>query len=53
MIAFILLSGTAPFFDPDTGKMIKKIKTCQYDFNVETWKDVSVEAKDFISQILV
>ena len=53
VVAFILLSGTPPFYEDDNFALFEQIKNCQYDFDVETWDSVSYEAKDFIQRILV
>lgn len=53
VVAFILLSGTPPFYEEDNFALFEQIKACKYDFDVETWQSVSAEAKDFISRILV
>lgn len=53
VVAFILLSGTPPFYEEDNFALFEQIKACKYDFEVETWQNVSVEAKDFVSKILV
>ena len=53
VVAFILLSGTPPFYEEDNFALFEQIKACKYDFEVETWNSVSAEAKDLISKILV
>ena len=53
VVAFILLSGTAPFYESDNFALFEQIKNCAYDFDVDTWENVSNESKDFISNILV
>lgn len=53
VVAFILLSGTPPFYEEDNFALFEQIKACKYDFEVETWDNVSPEAKDFVSKILV
>lgn len=53
VVTFILLSGTPPFYEEDNFALFEQIKACKYDFEVETWKSVSAEAKDFVSRILV
>lgn len=53
VVTFILLSGTPPFYEEDNFALFEQIKSCQYDFDVETWESVSPEAKDFVSKILV
>mmetsp|Transcript_42350 Transcript_42350/g.64984 ORF Transcript_42350/g.64984 Transcript_42350/m.64984 type:complete len:128 (-) Transcript_42350:34-417(-) len=53
VVTFILLSGTPPFYEEDNFALFEQIKACKYDFEVETWENVSNEAKDFVSKILV
>ena len=53
VVAFILLSGTPPFYEEDNFALFEQIKSCRYDFEVETWENVSKEGKDFVSKILV
>ena len=53
VVAFILLSGTPPFYEEDNYALFEQIKSCKYDFEVETWENVSAEAKDFVAKILV
>jgi serine/threonine protein kinase len=53
VVAFILLSGTPPFYEEDNYELFEQIKACKYDFDVETWESVSNEAKDFIKAVLV
>jgi calcium/calmodulin-dependent protein kinase I len=52
VVTFILLSGTPPFYEEDNFALFEQIKACKYDFEVETWQNVSAEAKDFVSKIL-
>ena len=52
-MTYILLSGTPPFYDEDNFQLFEQIKNCQYDFEDDTWKYVSEQAKQFVSQILV
>jgi len=53
VVTFILLSGTPPFYEEDNFALFEQIKACKYDFDVETWQNVSAEAKDFVTKILV
>ena len=53
VVAFILLSGTPPFYEEDNFALFELIKACKYDFEADTWQNVSMEAKDFISKVLV
>ena len=41
VVAFILLSGSAPFFEEDNFGLFEQIKNCSYDFKYETWQNVS------------
>ena len=52
-MAFILLSGTPPFYEEDTYELYETIKACKYNFSDPSWKSVTDEAKDFITKILV
>lgn len=55
VVTFILLSGSPPFFEDgnDNFGLFEQIKKCDYNFEVETWQQVSEEAKDFIRKVLV
>jgi calcium/calmodulin-dependent protein kinase I len=53
VVVFIMLSGTPPFYEDDTIKLYESIKACKYSFDEDLWKNVSPEAKDFVSKILV
>mmetsp|Transcript_2511 Transcript_2511/g.3695 ORF Transcript_2511/g.3695 Transcript_2511/m.3695 type:complete len:354 (-) Transcript_2511:86-1147(-) len=52
VIFFILLSGHAPFHDPNLHRLNRKIKTGIYAFNPEDWSTVSDEAKDLVKRML-
>ncbi|XP_078583280.1 uncharacterized protein LOC144865987 isoform X1 [Branchiostoma floridae x Branchiostoma japonicum] len=55
VITFILLSGLSPFLgEDDTETMNNVVEFCwDYEFEDEEWNDISTEAKDFISKLLV
>jgi len=55
VVLFIMLSGTPPFYHEDNFELFEMIKKGDYDkdFTGNGWADVSPEAKDFISQLLV
>ncbi|CAM9927823.1 unnamed protein product [Pylaiella littoralis] len=53
LIAYILLTGKNPFFEPDTTKMFVRVAAGDYEFKPEDWRNTSNEAKDFISNLLV
>ena len=53
VILYILLSGEPPFNGPNEKVIFSKIKKLKYDFNDDRWKNISNDAKDLISKILV
>lgn len=56
VLMFILLSGYHPFDvygDMPEPKLLKKILSCNYDFDDEVWDYVSTEAKELITKLLV
>lgn len=53
VLAYVLLSGLNPFAAESTTKMIENISSCEYVFDREAFKDISLEAMDFIDRLLV
>ncbi|CAK4231660.1 unnamed protein product [Aphanomyces euteiches] len=53
VITFILLCGYPPFHDENQKRLFTAIKLGQYKFESPYWDEVSVDAKDFISKMLV
>ena len=53
VITFILLCGYPPFHDDNQKKLFTQIKLGAYKFESPYWDDVSDNAKDFISKMLV
>eukprot|EP00002_Diphylleia_rotans_P012236 TRINITY_DN2395_c0_g1_i1.p1 TRINITY_DN2395_c0_g1~~TRINITY_DN2395_c0_g1_i1.p1 ORF type:complete len:324 (+),score=82.00 TRINITY_DN2395_c0_g1_i1:54-1025(+) len=53
VIAYILLCGFPPFYDDNIQVMYDQVLACQYEFPDPWWSQVSSEAKDFISKLLV
>ena len=53
VITFILLGGYPPFYDDNQKMLFKKIKAGVYEFHADYWRNVSPEAKDLISNLLV
>jgi calcium/calmodulin-dependent protein kinase I len=53
VITYILLAGYPPFFDNDLGKLYRSIVEVDLTFDDEYWADISDDAKDFISTLLV
>lgn len=53
VIMYILLSGYLPFAGNSASDVFKKISSGKYNFDQDEWKNVSDEAKDLISHMLV
>uniref|UniRef100_A0A3Q3JL30 Uncharacterized protein n=1 Tax=Monopterus albus TaxID=43700 RepID=A0A3Q3JL30_MONAL len=53
VMAYVLLSGLNPFAAESTTKVIEKICSCEYLFDSEAFKDISLEAMDFVDRLLV
>ena len=53
VIAYIMLCGEPPFFAEQESTMFSKIKQCDYSFRASIWSQVSDQAKDFVSKLLV
>ncbi|KAM8811003.1 myosin light chain kinase family member 4 [Eudromia elegans] len=53
VIAYMLLSGLSPFLGDDDNETLNNILACSWNFEDEEFRDVSDEAKDFISKLLI
>ncbi|XP_063802087.1 myosin light chain kinase 3 isoform X2 [Pseudophryne corroboree] len=53
VITYMLLSGLSPFLGESDAETMNYIVNCNWDFDSETFAQVSEEAKDFISRLLV
>ncbi|KAL9185263.1 hypothetical protein ACHAXT_003040 [Thalassiosira profunda] len=53
VIAFLLLSDEKPFKGKKRSQVLHNIKRCRYDFKAPGWYNISKEAKDFVSSLLV
>jgi len=53
VITYILLCGFPPFYGTTDQQIFEKILKGQYDFPSPDWDNISAEAKQFISSILV
>lgn len=53
MIAFLLLCDEKPFKGKCRSQIIQNIKRCRYDFNAPGWYNISTEAKEFVSLLLM
>jgi calcium/calmodulin-dependent protein kinase I len=52
-IVFLLLSGNLPFLGRSQKELFRKIVAGKYEFNEEDWQNVSEDAKDMVSNLLV
>ncbi|CAJ1061191.1 myosin light chain kinase family member 4 isoform X2 [Xyrichtys novacula] len=53
VITYMLLSGLSPFLGDDDNETLNNILACQWNFEEEEFTDISEEAKDFITLLLV
>ncbi|KAK7162445.1 hypothetical protein R3I93_006676 [Phoxinus phoxinus] len=53
VITYMLLSGLSPFLGDDENETLNNILACQWNFEEDEFSEVSPEAKDFISKLLV
>ncbi|CAM9791890.1 unnamed protein product [Lampetra planeri] len=53
VIAYMLLSGLSPFMGEDDNETLTNIVNVNWDFDDEAFENVSEEAKDFISRLLI
>ncbi|XP_064030262.1 myosin light chain kinase, smooth muscle-like isoform X2 [Pogoniulus pusillus] len=52
VICYILLSGESPFQGDNDMETLSNITAARWDFEEETFSEISQQAKDFISQLL-
>lgn len=53
VLAYVLLSGLNPFAAESMTKTIENISSCEYVFDGEAFKEISLEAMDFVDRLLV
>ncbi|KAM3875820.1 uncharacterized protein mylk4b [Diretmus argenteus] len=53
VITYMLLSGLSPFLGDDDNETLNNILACQWNFEEEEFSDISEQAKDFITRLLV
>ncbi|KAK2884237.1 hypothetical protein Q8A67_017874 [Cirrhinus molitorella] len=53
VITYMLLSGLSPFLGEDDNETLNNILACQWSFEEAEFAEISEEAKDFISRLLV
>lgn len=53
VLAYVLLSGLSPFAGATDIDTLKNVKKCDWEFDLEAFRNVSEEGKDFIRRLLV
>lgn len=53
VLAYILLSGMSPFAGTDTMETLRNVSQANFKFNDDAFRDISDNAKDFISKLLI
>ncbi|XP_014246118.1 serine/threonine-protein kinase 10-like [Cimex lectularius] len=53
VICYVLLSGLSPFMGENDIETMSNVTLGKYDYDDEAFDDISVQAKDFISKLLV
>jgi serine/threonine protein kinase len=53
VIIYVCLCGFAPFHDDDKQRLLDQIRSGVFSFPDPFWSDISEEAKDFVSRLLV
>jgi calcium-dependent protein kinase len=53
VIAYMLLSGTKPFWGRTKYEVARMARRCIYNFDGHVWSKISDDAKDFVSKLLV
>ena len=52
VVLFIMLSGKPPFGGKNNNEILNNVLNGKYDYTGPTWKNISEEAKDLISNLL-
>ncbi|XP_047007034.1 myosin light chain kinase family member 4 isoform X2 [Ictalurus punctatus] len=53
VITYMLLSGLSPFLGDDDNETLNNILECKWNFEEAEFADISEEAKDFITRLLI
>ncbi|XP_078054667.1 uncharacterized protein mylk4b isoform X2 [Mustelus asterias] len=53
VITYMLLSGLSPFLGEDDNETLNNILACEWDLNDAEFENVSEDAKEFISKLLI
>lgn len=52
VVLYIMLSGKPPFGGKNNNEILNNVLNGKYDFSSPTWKSISDDAKDLISNLL-
>ena len=53
VLAYVLLSGTSPFKGENDSETLRNVTEAEFNFNHESWINISDEALDFIDRCVV
>lgn len=53
VLLYVILSGCSPFSADEEEQLLKQVAEAKYEFFENEWKNISAEAKDIISRLLV
>ena len=53
VLLYVILSGCSPFSADEEEQLLKQVAEAKYEFFEHEWKNISAEAKDIISRLLV
>lgn len=53
VITYVLLSGLSPFMGDSDVETMANVTIAKYDYDDESFEDISVDAKDFITKLLI
>jgi len=53
VLLYVILSGCSPFSADEEEAILALVQEAKYEFHEAEWKDISPEAKDLISQLLM
>ncbi|KAB0362728.1 hypothetical protein FD754_006884, partial [Muntiacus muntjak] len=53
VITYMLLSGLSPFLGDDDAETLNNILACRWDLEDQEFQDISEEAREFISKLLI
>ena len=53
VILYILIAGYPPFYGDTDQEIIRKVKSCEYEFDGDEWEVITPSCKDLIAKMLV